>query len=302
MGTGLCGKKVTLPPLPSFSPCGPCSPSPPFQGGSAFLGGCFPRILPNKPDGTLDLASIEALAARGEDIHCQRLKLVCLEQTHNMLGGLPLPLEFTDAVGALASRRGLAVHVDGARLLNAAAALGAPPARLVAAASSACLCLSKGLGAPVGSVLVGPSGFVAKARRLRKALGGGMRQAGVLAAAGLVALDEVAPLLAADHGRCGALASRLAALPGVSLRDGPPPTNIVFLRLHPALDAAALAAGLRAAGVLASVAPGACRLVLHHQVTDAGVERVVAAFAGLVGPMMEAAAAAAAEAPGEGGA
>lgn len=197
-----------------------------------------------------------------------------------------LSVAYTDAVGRACAKRGVGLHIDGARLLNAAAAAGCTPARLAAAADTVCLCLSKGVGAPVGSVLVGPSDFVVRAKRLRKAMGGAMRQAGCLAAAGLVGLTDVAPRLAADHARCAGLAARLAGLPGTSLRDGAPPTNIVFLKLHRSIDVAALQAGLLDHGIAAYVDPGECRLVTHHQVDDAAVDAVVAAWDRLVMPMV----------------
>ncbi len=285
------------------------------QGGTASLGGVHPRVVPNAADGTMDLAEIEA-CVRPDDIHFAQLRLVCMEvrarrkaacqalgqlcltragaqNTHNKCGGVPVSVEFTDALGALAKRHGLAMHIDGARICNAAAALGMPPARLAAAADSVSVCLSKGLGAPVGTVLVGPTDFIRKARRLRKALGGGMRQAGVLAAAGLVALRDILPRLPEDHANMARLAAGLAGVPGVQLRGGAaPPTNIAFLDLAPPIDFAALQAGLRARGIAANGANGLMRVVTHHQVTAAHVEEVVAAFHELCTPMMQRAAAA----------
>ena len=257
------------------------------QGGTSSLGGVHPRVVPNAPDGTLDLAEVEA-CVRPDDIHFAQLRLVCMEQTHNKAGGVPVSVEFTDALGALAKRHGLAMHIDGARICNAAVALGVTPARLAAAADSVSVCLSKGLGAPVGTVLVGPVDFIRKARRLRKALGGGMRQAGVIAAAGLVALRDILPRLGEDHTNMARLASGLAAVPGVSLRGGVAPlTNIAFLELAPAIDFPALQGGLRARGIAANGAPGLMRVVTHHQVSAADVEEVIAAFQELCAPMMQ---------------
>lgn len=259
------------------------------QGGCASLGGVFPRILPNLPDGTLDLKEVEKLCSREDDIHYPVLRLVCIENTHNNLGGVPVSAEWTDSIGALASKFGIPLHIDGARILNAAAALGVTPARLALAAASVSVCLSKGVGAPVGTVLVGPTDFIRKARRLRKALGGGMRQAGCIAAAALVGVRTIAPRLGDDHARCRALAAGLAALPGVSLRDGVPRSNIAFFVLHPSIDWDVLQAGLRARGIAANGGPGLVRLVTHHGVSDAGVEATIAAWRDIVTPMMLAA-------------
>ncbi len=247
------------------------------QGGTATLGGVHPRVLPNAADGSISLEEIEA-CVRPDDVHFATLRLVCLETTHNKVGGVPLSLGYTDAVGELCKRHGLALHIDGARICNAAAALGVPVSRVATAADSVSVCLSKGLGAPVGSVLVGPPDFIRKARRLRKALGGGMRQAGVLAAAGLVALRDVLPRLADDHARMAKLAAGLAAVPGISLRDGPPATNLAYFTLSPRIKFAGVQAGLRARGIAANGADGLMRLVTHHQVSDADVDEVVSAF------------------------
>ena len=170
-------------------------------GGSASLGGIHHYALPNQADGTLDLAAIEG-AIRPENVHAPRTRLICLENTHNRCGGAVLPLEYCDAVGALAQKHGLAVHLDGARLFNAAVALGVEVRELVRSVDSVSFCLSKGLSAPVGAMLCGEAGFIAEARRWRKAVGGGMRQCGILAAAGIVALEEMVDRLAEDHASC----------------------------------------------------------------------------------------------------
>jgi threonine aldolase len=212
-----------------------------------------------------------------------------MQNTHNKCGGVPVSVEFTDALGALAKRHGLAMHIDGARICNAAAALGVAPARLAAAADSVSVCLSKGLGAPVGTVLVGPADFIRKARRLRKALGGGMRQAGIIAAAGIVALRDILPRLPDDHANMARLAAGLATVPGVALRGGvAPPTNIAYLDLSPAIDFPKLQAGLRARGIAANGAPGLMRVVTHHQVSAADVDEVIAAFRELCTPAVAA--------------
>ena len=149
-------------------------------------------------------------AIRADDQHFPRTTVVCLENTHNKKGGKVLPLAYVDQVGALCAKASIALHVDGARIWNAAAKLGVPPARCVAAADSVSVCLSKGLGAPVGSVIVGAEAFISKCRRLRKACGGGMRQAGTLAAAALAAYEEIGPNIARDRRDGGVSRARFA--------------------------------------------------------------------------------------------
>jgi threonine aldolase len=159
-------------------------------GGIAALGGVTPFTLPTQPDGTLRIEDIRA-AIRSNDVHFPTTRLITLENTHNRCGGVPLSADYTDAVGQLAKENGLSLHLDGARIFNAAVALKTPAARLAQAADSVTFCLSKGLSAPVGSVLCGSQVFIERARRIRKQLGGGMRQAGVLAAAGIIALEQM---------------------------------------------------------------------------------------------------------------
>lgn len=240
-------------------------------GGAAALGGIVPCPLPELPDGTLDL-DLVLRSIKPDDPHFPRSRLICLENTHN---ARVLPVDAVDATIETAHENGLAIHLDGARLWNAAVELELPAARLARGFDSVSVCLSKGLGAPVGSVLVGDAGLIAAARRWRKMLGGGMRQAGVLAAAGLVALEEGVARLADDHRRTRLLAAGLAELPGVEIRWAD--TNMVFVRVDEERGAE-LRRTLLEAGVLADVDAGALRLVLHHQVSDAGVERTLEAF------------------------
>lgn len=199
-------------------------------GGSAALGGIHPRTLTNQPDGTLRLEDIEA-AIRPENAHHPRTRLICLENTHNRCGGAVLTLEYTDCVGELAHRRGLAVHLDGARIFNAAVALGVDARDLTRPVDSVQFCLSKGLSAPVGSLLCGARAFIAEARRWRKMLGGGMRQAGVLAAAGIEALDNMVDRLADDHVNARRLAEGLSGIPGFAVDLASVQTNIVIWEL-----------------------------------------------------------------------
>lgn len=251
------------------------------QGGMAALGGVHPRTLPNQPDGTIDLAAIEH-AIRGDDEHYPISRLVALENTHNRCGGRVLSVGYMDAVGALARARGLRLHVDGARLWNAAVALGVAPARLVAAADSVSCCLSKGLAAPVGSVVAGGAEFIRRARRNRKLVGGGMRQAGVIAAAGIVALTEMADRLADDHANARTLAHGLVRMEGMSVDPVAVETNIVVATVtRPEIDAPRLAASLAERGVLLNALDGRrLRIVTNYHVTTADVERVLDIFEG----------------------
>ncbi len=249
-------------------------------GGISALGGVHSRQIPNQPDGTLKLEDIRA-AIRSDDPHFPPSRLLVLENTHNRCGGVPLDATYTRAAADLAHRHGLSVHLDGARLFNAATALGVPAAELAAPADSVTFCLSKGLCAPVGSVLCGSREFIHRARRIRKQLGGGMRQAGVLAAAGLVALRDIAPRLGEDHRRARALAEGLGAIPGIVLDPGTPRTNMVYLTLDASLpaDAAALAARLKARGIrVGAVGERRFRLVTHYWIDDESVSEAVAAF------------------------
>ncbi len=200
-------------------------------GGMAALGGVQPRTVPVQPDGTLPLGAIRA-AIRGNDVHFPRTRLVALENTQGTVGGIPIPMAYIEDVGALADSYDIPLHIDGARIFNAAAALGCDVADLVAAADSITFCLSKGLCAPVGSVLVGSRDFISRARRARKILGGGMRQAGVLAAAGLIALREMTGRLGDDHANARLLAEGLSELPQIEIDLDRVQTNMVFFRLR----------------------------------------------------------------------
>ncbi|MCB0068328.1 MAG: low-specificity L-threonine aldolase [Caldilineaceae bacterium] len=248
------------------------------QGGSAAVGGVHPRTVPNRPDGTLDLQQVED-AIRGDNDHYPVTRLIALENTQNRCGGQALPVAYMDAAGELAHRHGLALHVDGARLWNAAVALGVPPARLVQAADSVSVCFSKGLAAPVGSAVAGSAAFIRRARRMRKQVGGGMRQAGILAAAALVALDNMVDRLAEDHANAHRLAEGLAALDGIDLAPETVQTNIVYFDVTaPGVDAAQLSGRLAAHGVLIN-STGARRLraVTNYHISGEDVAAVVAA-------------------------
>lgn len=250
------------------------------QGGSAAVGGVHPRPLPNRSDGTIDLFQIEE-AIRDDNEHYPVTRLIALENTHNRCGGAVLTPQYVDAVGALARAHGLKLHVDGARLWNAAVALGETPARLVAVADSVNVCFSKGLAAPVGSAVAGSHTFIRQARRMRKQVGGGMRQAGVLAAAAIVALEEMAPRLAEDHANAARLAQGLAAIDGIRLDATSVQTNIVYFDVAlPGWNAPQLSSALATAGVRVNATAGyRLRAVTNYHITAADVDRVVAAVA-----------------------
>lgn len=254
-------------------------------GGVSALGGVHSCQVPNQPDGTMALDDIEA-AVRPDDPHDPITRLIVLENTHNRCGGVSLTVGYTRAVGDLARRHGLALHLDGARIFNAAVAQGVEARELAAPADSVTFCLSKGLSAPVGSVLCGSRPFITRAHRMRKQLGGGMRQAGVLAAAGIVALETMVECLAEDHARARRLAQGLAGVPGIVMDPGTPFTNMVFCSLADEVNLTAAQAVDRLAklGVyVGAVAPRRFRIVTHYGVTDADVGRAVEAFGRVIG-------------------
>ena len=253
-----------------------------FEGGGvAALGSVHPNPLPTQLDGTLLLEDIRAAIRPPGDPHFPSTRLIVVENTHNRCGGVPLTVEYMDSLGALARENGLNLHLDGARVFNAAVALGVPASRLTEMVDSVTFCLSKGLCAPVGSVLCGSRDFVGRARRIRKMLGGGMRQAGVLAAAGIVALEKMVDRLEEDHCRARVLAQGLAKIPGLRVERENPPTNMVFAMLDDriTLTAPEVAARLAEQGVrVGAVGSRRFRLVTHHDVGDAAVERALGAF------------------------
>jgi threonine aldolase len=249
-------------------------------GGISALGGVHPHTLPNQPDGTMKLDDIQA-AIRPDNPHMPITRLVTLENTHNRCSGVSLTVEYTQAVGDLAHENNLILHMDGARIFNAAAALDVDVKELVAAADSVTFCLSKGLCAPVGSIICGNMEFITLAHRIRKQLGGGMRQAGVLAAAGIVALEEVAPRLKDDHIRAKKLAAGLARIPGIILNTVKPSSNMVYIAFDEVLpiSAAEVAHLLKKAGILVGiVGPRHYRLVTHYWIDDQAVEATIRTF------------------------
>jgi threonine aldolase len=249
-------------------------------GGISALGGVHSRQIMEQPDGSLALDDLRA-AIRPEDDHQPITRLIEIENTHNRCGGTFQTSEYIHSLADFAHAHGLLVHMDGARVFNAAAGQGVDVRALTGPVDSVTFCLSKGLCAPVGSVLCGSHDFIRRARRIRKHLGGGMRQAGVLAAAGIVALETMVARLAEDHARARWLAEGLRDIPGLALDPGTPATNMIFLNLteDAPLDAQQAAEKLAALGVLVGVTGARrFRLVLHYWVDDAGVRQVVAAF------------------------
>ncbi len=236
-------------------------------GGAAVLGSIQPQPLAQQVDGSMRLEDIAA-AIKPDDAHFAKTRLLALENTW---GGQILPLAYVEAATALARSKGLATHLDGARVFNAAVASGVPVLEIARHFDSASVCFSKGLGAPIGSALVGSRDFIARAHRVRKMLGGGMRQAGVLAAAALYALDHHVARLADDHAHARALVEGLHGLPGVTVQA--PQTNIVFVDLAPE-KASGVVERLRAAGVLCT---GLYRLrfVTHLDVSASDIQRAI---------------------------
>jgi threonine aldolase len=254
------------------------------QGGSSAVGGIHPRTIPNQPDGTLPLPEIEA-AIRADNVHFPRTRLIVLENTHNLCSGYPLGIDYMQAVGDIARRHDLKIHVDGARFFNAAAALGVAPDRLAAEADSISFCLSKGLGAPVGSVICGSRDFIAQARRARKVVGGGMRQAGVLAAAGIAALTEMVDRLADDHANARKLAEGLADMPGLAVDLSQIKTNIVYFGLaREDITVEQLVKTLGDEGVrMLPVGVGRIRAVTHYHITAEDIDYTLEVFSKALG-------------------
>ncbi|MBC8507034.1 MAG: low-specificity L-threonine aldolase [Anaerolineales bacterium] len=254
-------------------------------GGIAALGGIHPHTVPNQPDGTIKLDHIRD-AIRPEDSHYPITRLVTLENTHNRCGGASLSVEYTQAVADLARANDLILHLDGARIFNAAAALDVDVKELVEPVDSVTFCLSKALCAPVGSVLCGSKEFITRAHRMRKQLGGGMRQAGILAAAGIIALQEIVPRLGEDHTKARNLASGLSTVPGMTLDTDDPPSNMVYLTLGDEipLDAREVAEKLEAHHVrVGVVTKRRFRLVTHYWIDDQAIQETIGAFEKVLG-------------------
>lgn len=248
------------------------------MGMLARFSGCVTRSVPT-PDGILTWDLINA-RRRGSSDHFRGTGLIEIENTHNYAGGRAYPMETLSDIAEHAREYGIPVHVDGARVFHAAAALGTSVRDIAARTDSLTFCLSKGLGAPVGSLLTGSRSFIDEARLARKALGGGMRQAGVLAAAGLVALERSPANIPAVHSDAKFLAESLAAIPGIAIDPADVETNIIFFDISgTGLSNAAFLGSLRAAGVLAlGLAPGRIRMVTHQDLDRSDCEVAVAAI------------------------
>jgi len=249
-------------------------------GGISALGGLHPHTIPNQPDGSLLIEDIQN-AVRVDNIHFPKSRLLILENTQNRCGGVTISREYMMAASKIAHDAGLAVHLDGARVFNAAVDLSLPVDKLVDMVDSVMFCLSKGLCAPVGSVICGTKDFIEKVKRIRKQLGGGMRQAGVLAAAGIVALEEMVDRLVDDHERAKSLSKGLQSIPGIQLDKGSPNTNMVYIVIDQALGINAIRCqeSLRKQGVLVGITgPYHFRLVCHYWIRDEDIPVVINAF------------------------
>lgn len=239
-------------------------------GGAAILGSIQPQPLDFELDGTIDFEKITAAIKPRQDPHFAKTRLLCVENTHN---GKVLPMDYITKIPAFAEEHGLATHMDGARIFNAAVALDLPIADIVQHVDTVSVCLSKGLGAPVGSVLCGPKKLIARALRWRKVLGGGMRQAGILAAAAIFALDHHVDRLADDHANAAKLAKELRQFEPLSATPITQQTNMVFVQVDESLSDT-LGRFLAENGILVS-GRGGWRLVTHLDVTDKDIDRVI---------------------------
>jgi threonine aldolase len=244
-------------------------------GAAAAFGGVILRTIPNDKDGRLSLSDIKS-TIRDKGIHFPETKLLCLENTHNRCGGAVLTADYTKDASDLAHDYGLSVHLDGARIYNAAIALKVPASSLTGSVDSVSFCLSKGLSAPVGSLLCGKRDFIERARKFRKMLGGGMRQAGILAAAGIVALETMVDRLGEDHANARRLARGLTDIRGISLERDDVPTNIVLFALSPELPVSGFTGGLEKVGVkIGSRGRNLFRAVTHRMVSSEDIDEAI---------------------------
>jgi threonine aldolase len=248
-------------------------------GSIAAVGGIHPHTVMNQPDGTIRIEDIE-VAIRGENDHWPRTRAICLENTHNRCYGAPLTPEYMRTVAELARKRGLKVHLDGARIFNAAVALGSDIKEFTRHVDSVLFCLSKGLAAPVGSVVCGTREFIEEARRNRKVLGGGMRQAGIIAAPGIIALDKMVARLTEDHVNARRLAEGIAEIPGLSIDVSRVKTNIIYFDVaSEKIDVEQLRTRLEQKGIK-SLPTGRARfrLVTHYGVDAEDIDQTLAAL------------------------
>ncbi|MCI0549461.1 MAG: low-specificity L-threonine aldolase [Anaerolineae bacterium] len=249
-------------------------------GGMSALGGIQPCPVQNQPDGTLALDDISA-SIRTEDVHHPITRLICLENTQNICGGVPLTPEHTQRVGELARANNLFLHIDGARVFNAAAAQNISARELVEPADSVMFCLSKGLASPIGSMVVGTRKFISRARHIRKMLGGGMRQVGIVAAAGIISLEKMTKRLGEDHARAKKMANGLRQVKGLDVDADSPYTNMVYLNVSEdvKINSNRIGERMKELGVLVDADnTRRLRLVTHYWIDDAAVEKAVSAF------------------------
>jgi|UniRef100_A0A7V3RHS8 threonine aldolase len=242
-------------------------------GAISALGGIHPHTVTNQEDGTMDLKDIE-FAIRSDNIHYPRTKLICIENTHNRCYGAPLSVEYTNAVCELAHSHDLMVHLDGARIFNAAVALNVDVKELTKNVDSLSFCLSKGLSAPVGSILCGTKEFIKEARRYRKMLGGGMRQAGIIAAAGIVALEDMIERLEEDHKNAKLLAEGISKIPGLYIDLEKVKTNIIYFDLvSKRISPEELVKRMDLEGIkFLQTGPNRFRMVTHYGITEEDVK------------------------------
>jgi threonine aldolase len=251
-----------------------------YEAGSmSTVGGIHPHTIVNQPDGTMKMEEIEA-AIRGDNVHFPRTRLICLENTHNRCSGAALTADYMKKVHALAKKHNLMVHLDGARIFNAAVALKVDVKELTCFADSVSFCLSKGLSAPVGSVICGPKWFVAEARRNRKVLGGGMRQCGIIAAAGITALEEMTDRIADDHANAQHLAQGIANIPGLSIEPERVQTNIVYFDIvSRQIKAEELVSLLGNKGIkVLKLGPSRFRAVTHYGINSEDIDLTLTAI------------------------
>jgi threonine aldolase len=249
-------------------------------GGMSALGGIQACPVANQKDGTLLLDDILA-SIRTEDVHHPLTRLICLENTQNICGGVPLTAAYTRQVGEIAQHNGLLMHIDGARIFNAAAAQNVSVRDLVEPADSVMFCLSKGLAAPIGSMLVGTHKFIARARHIRKMLGGGMRQVGIVAAAGIISLEKMVNRLSDDHTRAKKLAHGLRQVNGLVVDEGSPYSNMVYMNLADGvkIDSRLICEKMQSLGLLLDAENSRrLRLVTHYGIDDQAVEKTISAF------------------------
>jgi threonine aldolase len=246
------------------------------QGGVAQFGGITTRSCANLPDGSMDLMEIQR-AIRDNDIHEPMTRLICIENTHNACGGTVLPISFLEHLQELALKHNLPIHMDGARIWNALTATGQSQRQVAQYVDSLSVCLSKGLGCPVGSLLIGSHEFIEKARRIRKGLGGGMRQAGILAAAGLVGLDDFERgILKRDHMNCRRIADAIVNVPIFRLMNPIPQTNMLFIEILVGSAQDFVDRLMNNHGILLSAwSLNVVRIVVHRDIDDAMIEHVI---------------------------